>query len=166
MNIKRLFLYVAVALAGGFLLFQAGNDHGRDSYTVTLQQSVASEKTVADYVSDVRVSKGLAVLERDPTLDATAKIKAEDLASKNYWSHDTPDGLPFYDMIRKNRPGTDLIGENLGKCFKSNKELIDAWVASEPHLANIVKTDYKKIGSYVLWDADQLCFVAVNHFGV
>lgn len=135
-------------------------------YSVGKAGQVSSDTQVPfiTEINDIRAAKGVGALTADPTLDQTAKIKAEDMAANNYFEHNAPDGTPWYDFIQKNRPDSSRVGENLGMCFESNSDAIFAWIKSEAHYQNMIEADWTKFGSAVVWDADQGCNIAVNHF--
>lgn len=115
-------------------------------------------------INEARAEKDVAPLAADPTLDNTALIKANDMAAKNYFEHDAPDGTPWTDFIIKNRPGSDGIAENLAECYPTNSETMTGWINSPLHYANIVNPEWTKYGTATVYDEDRSCYVTVNHF--
>lgn len=126
--------------------------------------SSASEPSLIEQVNQLRQSKGLRALEEDPSLNKTAKIRAEDMAANNYFSHDRPDGTPWYDVIYKNRGADKTTGENLAECYPSNSATIAGWINSSSHYATLIDAKWSKIGMATLWDEDRACYITVNHF--
>lgn len=124
-----------------------------------------TEPPLYESINLVRIAHGVPALEVDPSLEETARNKAEDMARLNYFTHERPNGEPFYVAIYRTRPNSRLTGENLSKCFTSNKALVDAWVASPGHFENIIRPDFTKTGTAIVWDDDLGCLIAVNHFG-
>ena len=163
-NIGRVVLYTALAAVVAWGVYLAGVASGERREQKQLQTTVSTEQSLLYRINKVREERKLPLLQADKTLDVTAQLKAEDMAKLNYWSHDRPDGERWYNTIYGNRPGSNLVGENLGKCFADRGELVAAWVASPSHLANIVNPEFTKFGEYTVWDADQACFISVNHF--
>lgn len=126
--------------------------------------SSASEQTLISYVNDVRKQKGLDALEVDPSLNNTARLRAEDMAKNNYFAHERPDGTPWYDVIYKNRGADKTTAENIAECFESNVATIDGWVNSKSHYDAMIDKRWKKTGIATVWDDDRACYVTVNHF--
>lgn len=157
---KKLFYFIVLfSIFSGYMI-------GRfEATTPPPATSSATERPLIDYVNEVRSERKLTALREDPGLDQTAKLKAEDMAARNYWEHTTPDGDPFYLAIQKIRPGLQSYGENLAECYKSNIETVQAWEKSEGHLANMIRPDYTLFGSATVYDNDRNCTITVNHFG-
>lgn len=95
-------------------------------------------------VNEARYNAGLPILKRNPVLDAAAKRKLDDMRAKNYFAHDTPDGMKpwiFFEGYEYKR-----AGENLAHQFDTVQETVDGWIASPTHYANIVKPEYTETG--------------------
>ncbi len=115
-------------------------------------------------INDIRAAKGVGALTADPTLDQTAKIKAEDMAAKNYFEHNAPDGTPWSDFIYKNRPGSDSFAENIAECYPSNHDTVIGWVNSPSHFKAMLNPQWTLYGTATVWDEDRQCNITVNHF--
>ena len=115
-------------------------------------------------INTIRQEKGLTLLTPDPSLDKTALIKANDMADKNYFEHDAPDGTKWYNFIKKNRPNSESVGENIAECYSTNKDTMAGWIKSPTHYANIVKPEWTLYGTATVWDEDRNCNLTVNHF--
>lgn len=133
--------------------------HAKPSIAATKNQP-----SLLTQINDIRKEKSLSQLIEDPTLDNTALIKANDMAEKNYFEHDAPDGTRWSDFIQKNRPGSERIGENLAECYIDNNSTIAGWIASPKHYENMIAPDWTKFGTATVWDADKGCYLTVNHF--
>lgn len=146
------FLLMYISYIGGHAIGKAGN--------------VSSDTQVAfiTEINDIRAAKGVGALAADPTLDKTALIKAQDMAAKNYFEHNAPDGTPWSDFIYKNRPGSDGFAENIAECYPTNHDTVIGWVNSPSHLENILNPQWTKYGTATVYDDDRSCYVTVNHF--
>lgn len=103
------------------------------------------EKEVIDLVNEYRSQNGLENLIPIKDLDTIAKTKAKDLESNNYFSHTSPTlGTPF-EMLKQNRIGYEVAGENLAGNINS-KKAVEAWINSKPHKENITNKNYKYTG--------------------
>lgn len=108
-------------------------------------------------------------LKENQSLDQSAEKKLKDMFSKQYFEHISPSGLGVSDL--GNQVGYDyiLIGENLALGnFRDSKALLDAWMASSGHRANILNNHYTEIGVAVgkgVFDGQEV-WMAVQHFGL
>ncbi len=93
-----------------------------------------------------RASDALPPLTRNATLDAAAKLKAEHMAKNEYFAHYSPDGVsPWYWF---SQAGYNFVhaGENLAIHFTDSSEVVEAWMNSPTHRANIMNGNYQEIG--------------------
>jgi len=96
--------------------------------------------------NDQRVENNLSILTENDLLKQAAQLKANDMASRGYFSHNTPEGrTPWYFLDQVNYK-YKLAGENLAVNFFESIDVANAWMASPTHRANIVKRDYTEIG--------------------
>lgn len=156
---KKTMIIVAIVFILMYICYVFG-------YSVGKAGQVSSDTQVPfiTEINDIRAAKGVGALTPDPTLDKTAMIKAEDMASKNYFEHNAPDGTPWSDFIYKNRPGSDEFAENIAQCYPTNHDTIIGWVNSPSHLENILNPQWTKYGTATVFDDDRHCYVTVNHF--
>ena len=101
---------------------------------------------LVDQTNDERLADNLHGLAINDTLVHVAQLKADDMAAKGYFSHNTPDGkTPWYwfDLGGYNYAAA---GENLAVNFTDSKDVTSAWMRSESHRANIMNGNYTEIG--------------------
>lgn len=99
---------------------------------------------IVDLTNEERFSK--TPLARNALLDEAARLKAEHMATKGYFAHYSPDGIsPWYWF---DTAGYSFVhaGENLAVLFTDSEDVVDAWMASPGHRANILNEDYTQIG--------------------
>ncbi|MFA5872057.1 MAG: CAP domain-containing protein [Parcubacteria group bacterium] len=111
---------------------------------------------------------GLGVLSENSKLDQAATLKAKDILAKQYFDHISPDGKGPTDLAKNVNYDYIAIGENLALGgFASDKELVDAWMASPGHRENILNKAYTEIGVAVVKGIyeKQEVWVAVQEFG-
>lgn len=98
------------------------------------------------YTDEARAQQGGQALAENELLDAAAQAKADDMAARGYFSHVGPDGEEPWVWLE--RAGYEYVyaGENLAVRFNDSKDVVDAWMASPTHRANIVKPNYTQIG--------------------
>ncbi|MFD2045778.1 CAP domain-containing protein [Ornithinibacillus salinisoli] len=104
------------------------------------------EEQVVQLVNQERSKNGLSPLQHRADIKNVAEKKAMDLINSNYFSHNSPNyGSPF-DMLRTFGISYRTAGENIAKGQKSPQEVMNAWMNSSGHRANILKADFDSIG--------------------
>ncbi|WP_050356347.1 CAP domain-containing protein, partial [Gottschalkia purinilytica] len=104
------------------------------------------ESEVVRLVNIERNKAGLAPLTMDSELSKIARVKSQDMADKNYFSHTSPTyGSPF-DMLKKFGVSYRTAGENIAKGYSSPESVVKGWMNSEGHRANILSSNFGKIG--------------------
>ncbi len=102
--------------------------------------------TIINLTNDERADLATPTLNRSVLLDKAAKLKAEDMAKKHYFSHYSPSNIsPWYWF---NQVNYDYLhaGENLAIYFTDSEAIVKAWMKSPSHRANIVDQKYTEIG--------------------
>lgn len=104
------------------------------------------EREVARLVNLERQKSGLAPLTLSEELSRVARIKSQDMADKNYFSHTSPTyGDPF-QMMRSFGIKFGYAGENIAKGYRGAESVMNGWMNSSGHRANILNANFKKIG--------------------
>ncbi|GAE31039.1 CAP domain-containing protein [Alkalihalobacillus hemicellulosilyticus] len=104
------------------------------------------EQQVIDLTNQERRNNGLPELQADSSLSHVAREKSRDMQQNNYFSHTSPTyGSPF-DMMRDYGVSYNSAGENIAQGQRSAQEVVQAWMNSEGHRANILSTDFTHIG--------------------
>ncbi|MES2202804.1 MAG: CAP domain-containing protein [Patescibacteria group bacterium] len=93
-----------------------------------------------------RVQNNVGVVTENALLDKAAAAKAADMAAKGYFAHVSPDGTVPWHWIVSAGYNYKYAGENLAVRFNDSAEVVNAWMASPTHRANIVKGQYTQIG--------------------
>ncbi|MDX2851851.1 CAP domain-containing protein [Streptomyces sp. PA03-3a] len=107
-------------------------------------QSVV-ETSVLALVNTVRATAGCQPLHADKKLSELASDFSADMAARGFFDHSDPDGDDPWD--RAAQAGIkNLGGENIARGQATPEEVMDAWMNSEGHRANILNCDFKKIG--------------------
>ncbi|MEZ2716130.1 CAP domain-containing protein [Niallia circulans] len=129
-----------------------GAQPGAQSAPQTTPNNTA-KKEPSNFVSEVidltnaeRKKQGLPALQAYPELNNVADMKAKDMNDKGYFSHTSPTyGSPF-DMMRDFGITYESAGENIAQGQRSPEEVVNAWMNSEGHRANILNDKYTHIG--------------------
>ncbi len=94
----------------------------------------------------IRANLGLEPLKINLNLDNSALAKANAMLSSDCWSHYCPDGKSPWTFFQEAGYNYVLAGENLAEGFFDVNAVMNAWLNSPTHKANIVKPEYQEIG--------------------
>lgn len=113
----------------------------------TVSSSVTDyEAEVVRLVNEIRKSNGLKPLTQDWQLSRVARYKSQDMKKLGYFSHTSPTyGSPF-DMMKSFGISYRTAGENIAKGYATPKAVVEAWMNSTGHRANILNSTYTHIG--------------------
>ena len=96
--------------------------------------------------NEERYENNITPLSSSSLLEHAAQLKAEDMATRGYFSHTSPDGkLPWYWMERVGY-SYKYAGENLAINFFDSKDVAEAWSKSPTHRGNVLKKEFTEIG--------------------
>lgn len=97
-------------------------------------------------VNQYRVSKGLEPLEWNNDVYLFAQVHADDMAAAGGLSHTDSNGVSFVDRINASGFAYTTASENIAEGYATADEVVAAWIASIPHLANIENPAFTKTG--------------------
>lgn len=147
---------IAVKYEVGLSEIKAANPHIKNpdliypGQTLNIPTTDASvlkfEKEVVRLVNEIRKQNGLSELTYDWQLSRVARIKSEDMRDNKYFSHTSPTyGTPF-QMIKNFGITYRSAGENIARGQTTPQKVVDAWMNSSGHRANILNSSYTHIG--------------------
>ena len=104
------------------------------------------ETEVVRLVNQIRSQNGLKPLTQDWQLSRVARVKSQDMADKNYFSHTSPTyGSPF-DMMKSFGISYKTAAENIATGQKTPQSVVNAWMNSSGHRKNILNPSFTTIG--------------------
>ena len=106
--------------------------------------------TVLSEMNSYRAKQGLAPLRFDARLVAAAGDRMQDMEDLQYWSHDAPDGRTPFVWLKPHGYDFRFAGENLATGFETVELLVQGWMESPGHRANILSADYDDVGIAVI----------------
>ncbi|MFH0804410.1 MAG: CAP domain-containing protein [Candidatus Zambryskibacteria bacterium] len=130
-------LVILVVLAGVVPSFRTGVLDSLSAIYAAVLVNLTNQNRVAANISELTVN---------PLLEKAAQMKADDMASKSYFAHNTPDGkTPWYWF---GQAGYKYVyaGENLAVNFENSEDVETAWMNSRGHFLNIMNPKYTEIG--------------------
>ena len=108
--------------------------------------TTAFEAEVVRLVNQRRAEHGLKLLTQDWQLSRVARYKSQDMKNLGYFSHTSPTyGSPF-QMMKNFGISYRTAGENIAKGYASPEAVVNAWMNSPGHRANILNSTYTHIG--------------------
>ncbi|WP_190226791.1 CAP domain-containing protein, partial [Streptomyces hydrogenans] len=122
---------------------------------------VTAPARASRYVEDVivlanaeRDRAGCGPLRTETRLARAAQGHAEDMAARDYYAHDSPEGRDGGDRISATGYSWSAWGENIHKGPKTPERAMDDWMGSPAHRANILNCAFRDIGVGVALTAD------------
>ena len=106
----------------------------------------AYEREVVRLVNQERTTRGLKELKMNWELSRVARYKSQDMCDRGYFSHTSPTyGSPF-TMIRNFGISYRTAGENIAKGYATPQAVVNGWMNSDGHRANILNASFTEIG--------------------
>lgn len=123
----------------------------------------AEENEVVRLVNEERAKGGCSAVKHDPQLRAAAFGHSSDMAAKNYFDHTSKDGRSFMDRIRAaGFTGGSGWAENIAKGQRTPAQVMQSWMNSPGHKANIMNCKYNLIGVGVAKDSSGTLYWTQN----
>lgn len=147
---SRIKKIVFAALAAAALTGAVGAVHldrpvqGSSSVSAGIQSSSAASEVVR-LTNSARSQNGYAALVEDGALSEAAAVRAREIARS--FSHTRPSGASFSSALSESGVSYLRAGENIASGQKSASEVVNAWMNSPGHRANILNSSYSRIGS-------------------
>ncbi len=117
----------------------------------------AAEAEVLSLVNEERDEAGCKPLKNDPKLEELAGDFSKDMGILGFFSHLGPDGTSPWDRA-EDAGILDLGGENIARGQSDAESVMEAWMDSPGHKANILNCNYRTlgVGAYLSGDSGPL----------
>ena len=115
-------------------------------------EAATAAEQVFTLVNEVRATAGCPALTVDGHLDQAALLHSTDMAARDYMDHVTPEGQNPSDRARAAGYTGQGIGENIAMGYPDAAAVMDGWMNSDGHRANIENCAYRTIGIGVASD--------------
>jgi len=116
------------------------------SFVQIAQASPITSQNIVDLTNKTRIQNGFNELNISSELSKAAQDKAYDMVEKNYWSHQTIEGHPFWIFVDRKNYQWNHLGENIAADFNTAEGAMNGWLNSPSHQKNILNSDYQDIG--------------------
>ena len=97
-----------------------------------------------DLVNRERAKAGLSPVTADTSIQAAAQVRAREIEKS--FSHTRPDGSSFNTALTQQGVTYRGSGENIAWGQKTPEQVMNGWMNSEGHRANILNKNFTKIG--------------------
>jgi uncharacterized protein YkwD len=158
MDSKRIAVIVVAVLLLGYLGYRISQVP--PSPAVTASPIVSSNPTtiptasaswnalaVLAVINDRRAAAGSDALEINGILQYEAQAHATDMATRNYFSHDTPEGTTFQQRMAASGYPSTILAENIGLSTSGQaSDVVDIWMNSVAHRTNVLDIRFRAAG--------------------
>jgi len=132
-------------------------------------EAILTKAGVIKWTNSQRAKYGLPPLKENLKLNASARLKVEDMFKNQYFGHISPSGVEIGDLASQAGYEFISIGENLALGnFENDETLVQAWMDSPGHRENILNKNYSEIGVTVIKGMfeGKTTWLAVQHFAL
>lgn len=123
--------------------------------TATVTANAAPEAQVFTLVNTERAKVGCTALTADDRLTAAARGHSTDMATRNYFSHDTPEGVSVGTRVTNTGYKWSMVGENIAWGQATAAAVMTSWMNSAGHKANILNCGYRSLGVGMAYDSNR-----------
>jgi uncharacterized protein YkwD len=124
-------------------------------------------------INQTRISHGAGQVAENALLNKSASLKAADMIRRNYWAHAAPGADPWATIKQVGYPYV-YIGENLAYgqygSVTPEKVVLESWLNSSGHKANMLNPRFKEIGIAVqkaaTYNGRANVYVIVTQYGL
>lgn len=137
--------YLPLALIMSAIIALSLGNHRFGKGVLSYATGMSAQSLLND-TNKERALNNVTSLTLNDELTAAAQAKANDMANRNYWSHNTPDGNAPWIFIDKAGYAYQKAGENLAYGFSSPQTTVTGWMNSLSHRQNLLDGDYTEVG--------------------
>lgn len=102
---------------------------------------------VLELTNQFRAKNGLAPLMLNPELITAAQNHSQDMALRDYFAHTSPiNGSTFDSRARSLGYVGSYMGENIAVGYSTPEQVVQTWINSSGHRANLLNPNYKELG--------------------
>jgi hypothetical protein len=122
------------------------------------------ENEVLQLTNQFRSENGRSPLRLNAELNATAYGHSEDMAQQDYFSHTGKDGSLPWDRAKEVGYEARAMGENIAAGQRTPQEVVQGWINSPGHRANLLNANYTELGVGYYYLANDTGSVNYNRY--
>lgn len=115
-----------------------------------LDASEINVSNVLARMNEYRAVEGLPPLREDVRLTKAAEDRMRHMEELGYWKHESPDGMSPFVWLAARDYAYAHAGENLANGFDTTGVLVESWMESPGHRANILSRNYEDVGIAII----------------
>ena len=144
-DLEKLAAELESRLGRGSVVVERGTRTPVDPTPTAASRSSYAEAIVAG-MNRERAARGLGPLTLETRLSLAAQDRVDDMLTKHYFDHVSPDGINPFEWVRKRGYKYDMIGENLALGYRSSQSVVTGWMNSPGHRKNVLKSGFDEVG--------------------
>jgi uncharacterized protein YkwD len=151
---------IAAAVAQPVLAGRADRAWGGSRGGTELAVQSSLDTAILQRINEVRTLRGLSRLAPSSGLQDAASLHTRQMAETGRFSHDSPDGSPFWRRVQRFYPSSGFdrwnVGENLlwSSPGTTAANVVSAWLASPPHRKILLDPKWRQVGIAAGHDPD------------
>jgi uncharacterized protein YkwD len=119
-------------------------------------ESSAFAAEVIQLINELRDAAGIPLLTSQSQLTGAAQTHSNDMTCNQFFSHTSPTTGSLFERLTNVGYSYSWAGENIAAGHTTPAAVIEAWMASEGHRANILNENFSQIGvGYASWDGSE-----------
>lgn len=116
------------------------------------QAELSAADAVLDCVNQERAEYGLSALNTSTVLHRVADLRAEEISET--FQHTRPDGSSTFTVLQEYNISCRTAGENLAMGYDDPEDVVEAWMNSSSHRANILNSKFTSAGVGIYYSPD------------
>lgn len=110
------------------------------------RREATGQETVLGLVNDERARNGCGPVRLSAQLETAAQWQSDDMAARGFFSHTNPDGAGPQARIEAAGYRWKTWGENIARGQSDPAAVMDSWMNSPEHRANILNCAFTELG--------------------
>ena len=158
LRVSSFVIFVAIATAVAIFMMRSIGTIAKTNQPQVLAASVVTTEPadmgIVSKINKVRVEAGVPAIAYSPAMKLLTTVRVTDMSTKQYYSHTSPTGIKFGDIIKDYDPTSSNSCENLQLQVGDDwQSAVDAWVSSPAHYRCLINPDLDRgAGSVVVYD--------------
>lgn len=119
---------------------------------------------VLTLTNEFRAQSGLPALKLNTELNAAAYAHSEDMAKQDYFDHIGKNGSEPWDRAKLVGYEAQAMGENIAAGYTTASAVVNGWIDSPGHRANLLNSNYTELGVGYFYSANDTGSVNYNTY--
>jgi uncharacterized protein YkwD len=144
---RRFATTAALAAATAAILIGFAGQASAATATTGTKTTTAAETKVLQLVNQQRAARKCPALKANAALTKAARGHSLDMAKRNFFAHNTPQGVTPWTRMAKAGYTNATMAENIAAGQPTAAEVVRAWMNSPAHRANILDCSLRSVGT-------------------